>query len=197
MLFRSRAILCLVSLIALDAAVPSAQASTINYITTGDMVDMGLLTAGNSGVIDTADTAKNWTNFAGLSPNVFYDYSSGLLASNTKLTITYSVVGTIPGNYADILRSPMAPIEYPVDWGPNPDITIAFVNSGMSPESFSSALAIYEGSGYAPDSVRTSYYTTSLSPVPLPAAMSLFGSGFLGLVGFVFCSKKASKSATL
>jgi|GEM_PF-1760548 len=181
-------------------ALPSAaRAAIVDYDVEGlgqSVVDMGVVTAGYEGLVNTVDAVHAVPNDDGYSPNVYYNHASGFLAPNTKLTFTYLLSGAIPEEFKSYIGTSAMPLNAEVisDWGSdNPMVSLWYANAGTTNVPFSLALAIFTGTGtdFMPPGVMTYYQAEAISTVPLPAALPMFALGLAGLA----IAKRRKKTA--
>jgi len=184
----------------LIAVASSANAALVNYTITGDVIfagtnsfglnDNDIITA--TGTIDTSSLASQLSSGSLLGGDavgtIYFDASSGN-------TMTINVGNTVfdashDGSFADG-GYPYLAFGIPGD-GVLHDFNI-FAEMGINgaPEDFSSFNLGFNDSTHAISDPYTIYGEwrptvafSSASPVPVPAAVWLFGSGLLGLMGF-------------
>jgi len=163
--------------------------------------NMGAVSDGPSltGVATTNGNAGNIWNPAmspldgyteALSMDGVYYYAgnnSGFLgASNSLVSAASSATGFLGGSWATTLGGGAAA------WGPGFDNTLTGLNGGMkmsflaidpNDQGLAPIATTFAGTWSVNAAAGTLDYTAGVSAVPVPAAVWLFGSGLLGLVG--------------
>lgn len=156
-----------------------------------NQVDYGALGAGLNGSVDafslhsvTGTTAEWRASTQWLNPTTLV-----LQAAQTRLTMDISGLGVNPwitdlasiglddvGMFGDlgVVADNSAGLDFTLNWSVQAD-------TGSGWQSINSVQQHITHDGYTRSSVGTGFY--SVSAVPVPAAIWLFGSGLLGLIG--------------
>jgi uncharacterized protein YraI len=141
-----------------------------------------------------ADTTSPVSMTFGPSTSLNYD-ASGVLPADTEIVFTYSanktggidlvaggsnsVVNASAVSFGSASSSSVAPILAFANLGGGA-ASVTIENTGLTPESFQALFSSLFGTGHG-SSFTVGY---SVSSVPLPASLVLFGTGLLALVGF-------------
>lgn len=149
--------------------------------------DMGEVVAGSEGIINTArlDLPK------GQNKGHYYDAAIGSLAPNTRIVFTYTVKSsTAMDTIHWLMQSTLDGVKFTTNEWDATNRTGVF-RGKLIVENLTNAILDFTSTfildrNKVPDgfNIRTRYATSTISEVPLPAALPLFGLGLVGLAGY-------------
>lgn len=149
--------------------------------------DMGNVVAGYKGKIDTARLDVT----SGPDKGHYYDSTVGTLAPNTRLVFTFTVKSKTAIDTVNwLMKSTLDGVSFVSNqWTATskPKVftgTLIVENLTNAILDFTSTFLLDKNK--IPDGfkVRTRYVSSAIPPVPLPAALPLFGLGLAGLAGY-------------